>query len=119
MSDKQLTNSTDLAIFKPTPHMEKWLDTAVQSESDSIAEIARESGLDRTNWWKWQKEPGFIEWFNAEWNKRLRSHAFRLDVIGMNRAKRGDYNFWKDMMKRAGNDTEQFSEEATFIWKKR
>lgn len=116
---KQLLQSTEQPIFKPTPHMEKWLDTAIQSETDEISKIALASGMDRTNWWKWQKEPGFIEWFNEAWREKLRSHAFRLDVIGLNRAKRGDYNFWKDMMKRTGNETDGFSEEATFTWKKK
>jgi hypothetical protein len=112
-------NLTEIKPFKPTPGMIVWLDTAVQLQTDVITDISQACEISRTAWYDWLKQEGFIEWFNEEWKKKLRSHAFRLDVIGLNRAKRGDYNFWKDMQRRVGNDTEEFSEEATFSWRKK
>jgi len=94
--------STKSDVFTPTPHMIVWLDTAMQLETDSPTDISEKSGIDRTNWYKWLDLKGFIEWFNAEWDRKLKGHAWRLDVIGMKNGKR-DFNYWKSMQQRVGN----------------
>lgn len=94
--------STKPEVFSPTPHMIVWLDTAMQLETDSPTDISDKSGIDRTNWYKWLDLVGFIQWFNAEWDRRLKGHAWRLDVIGMKNGKR-DFNYWKSMQQRVGN----------------
>lgn len=94
-------NSTDKQLFRPSAKQEKWLDTAISLETDEITKIAEECEIDRTTWYHWLKTPGFIDWFNAEWDKRLKGHAWKLDAIGMKNAKR-DFNYWKGMMQRAG-----------------
>lgn len=100
--DDTLTKSTKSDVFNPTPHMKVWLDTAIQLETDSPTDISDKSGIDRTNWYKWLDQDGFIEWFNATWNERLRGHAWRLDVVGMKQGKK-DFNYWKAMQQRVGN----------------
>ena len=104
MSEKTITQSkesTPEKVFTPTPHMEKWLVTAIQSETDEITTIARESGMDKSSWYKWLDLPGFIEWFEAEWNRKLLGSGWKLDAIGLKQAKR-DHRYWESMQKRMG-----------------
>lgn len=81
-----------------------WLDAAMRTESDSISDIAEacEPKLDRTNWYRWLEQSGFIEWFNNAWNERIKGHSWKLDMIGLKNAKR-DFNYWKSMQQRVGN----------------
>jgi hypothetical protein len=109
-----LDKPTEEVKFKPTPHMMVWLDTALQLDTDNVTEIAQACSQDRTNWYDWQKKEGFIEWFNAEWDKRLKGHAWKLDVIGMKNAKR-DFNYWKAMQNRAGRLEDKGSNTAVQI----
>lgn len=106
-STKVANQSTDVVQFVPTPHMLVWLDTAIRTEAESPTEIAAacEPKVDRTNWYKWLELPGFIEWYRGEWDRRLRAHGPRLDVIGLKNARR-DHKFWESMQKRVGNLTE-------------
>lgn len=105
MSEKQIEPvQKDLApevSFKPTPHMEKWIDQAMQMETDEIKAIAEACGMDRNNWYNWLKLDGFLDWFNAEWDRRLQSVGWRLDTIAVRNAKR-DYRYWEGMQKRLG-----------------
>lgn len=96
---KELTKSD---VFKPTPAMRIWLDTAIQLETDSITEIAEACKITRQSWYEWLNKPEFIEWFNNSWNERIKGHAWKLDVIGMKQGKR-DFNYWKAMQQRVGN----------------
>jgi hypothetical protein len=90
--------------FKPTPHMEKWLDTAVELNSDSPKEISTVSELRRANWYDWLKVPGFEDWYYENYKKKRRRWLPTLDKIGMKQAQRGEFNFWKEMNKKAGDD---------------
>ena len=115
---KKLAETTpkDLAKpqeFKPTPAMRVWLDTAVKLMSDNLSEIERECQISRNNWYEWLKKPGFIEWWRSEWDKRLRAHGWRLDAMGLQRAKR-DFKYWESMQKRVGNiaDRDQPTQQA-------
>lgn len=105
------TNSTEIVKFTPTPAMLVWLDAAMRTESDSISDIAEncEPKIDRTNWYKWLGQEGFIEWFNTTWNERLKGHAWKLDMIGLKNSKR-DFNYWKSMQQRVGNLQEKQSQ---------
>lgn len=96
--------STDKEKFTPTPTMVLWLDVAIRLESDNPTEIAEncEPKIHRTNWYNWLDKTGFIEWYNEEWNKRIKGHAWRLDVIGFKNSKK-DFNYWKAMQQRVGN----------------
>lgn len=100
--DTSLQNVTKQAIFKPSANQEKWLDTALSMDSDEITDIAEACGLDRVNWYRWLKIPGFIEWFRSEWDRKLSAHAYKLDIVGMREAKR-DPRYFEIMQKRVGN----------------
>ena len=107
----ELTNSTDKKEFKPTPTMRVWVDTAVALVSDSPKEISDESGLDRTNWYKWKNVEGFEDWYYAEY-KRLRTRWIpKLDRIGMKKAEE-QYNYWEAMNKKAGEDVSQSTNQV-------
>jgi hypothetical protein len=96
--------STEVKPFTPTPVMMIWLNTAIQTESESPTEIAEhcEPKVDRTNWYKWLDIPGFLDWYTAEWNRKLRAHAPRLDIIGLKNARK-DFKYWESMQHRVGN----------------
>ena len=102
ITNNKLIVSTDEKIFKPSPFMEKWLDVTIQSGESVVDRISELSGIDESTYYKWLKIPGFIEWYNEEWNKKLKSYAFKLDMIGMKNAAR-DYKYWEGMQKRIGN----------------
>lgn len=97
-----LRDTTKSDVYKPLPSQKVWLYTALQLETDSITDIARACGIDRTQWYRWLERPGFIEWFNNSWNESLKGHAWKLDVIGMKQGKK-DFNYWKAMQQRVGN----------------
>lgn len=104
MSDTKLQESqnvTDKQSFSPSADQMKWLDTAIQLETDTITDIESGCGINRKQWYRWLAIEGFIEWFNGEWEKRLKGHAWKLDAIGMKNSKR-DFNYWKAMQQRAG-----------------
>lgn len=94
-------NATDLQVFRPNEQQIKWLDAAIQLETDTITEIEAFCGVNRSQWYRWLREDGFIDWFNGEWDKALRGHAWKLDAIGLKNSKR-DFNYWKSMQQRAG-----------------
>lgn len=97
----ELTETTELKEFKPTPHMIVWLDTAIKSGSDVIDEIGRLSGVNESSYYKWLNVPGFVDWYEEEWNRRLKGNAWRLDAIGMKNSRK-DFNYWKAMQQRVG-----------------
>lgn len=105
MGDKKIEpmskDSTIDQPFTPSAGMKVWLDAAIQSDTDNITEIAQSCGMDRKNWYVWLDKPGFIEWWEAEWNRKLLGQGWRLDQIGMKNAKR-DHRYWESMQKRMG-----------------
>ena len=112
-------NLTKEKIFKPTPHMIVWLDTALRLMTDNITEIERESKITAQSWYNWIKRDEFRAWFKQEWDRRLAGESWKLDAIGFNKAKR-DHKYWQDMQRRVGNlDKQEFDEEVSFTWKKR
>lgn len=101
MSDKQ--NSALDKVFTPTSAMQKWLDSSVKLMSTNKSEISSDCGVDRNNWYHWVKVPGFQDWFMSEY-KRLRQVILpELDEIGMKMARRGQFDFWKEMNRKAGD----------------
>lgn len=94
-------------VYNPTPTMLIWLDVAIQIRSDSpseIVEACRQMGtsITRQAWYDWKKDPKFLTWFYTQWRQRRSEWIGELDAIGMKMSKKGDYNFWRDMNKKAG-----------------
>jgi hypothetical protein len=102
--NKVQQNSTDLVkAFEPTPHMLKWLETAIElGHTASITDISKESKVDRTNWYLWIRNQKFVEWWDSQWQKYLKVNRWKLDAIGMREAEK-DHQYWKEMMERTGN----------------
>lgn len=96
--------STELAEgFEPTNGMIRWFEAAVEAgHTATISDIARQAGLDRTNWYLWLKKPGFVEWWDKQWGQFLRVNRWKLDAIGMKQAER-NFDYWQAMMERTGN----------------
>ena len=68
--------------FKPTPAMEKWLDTAIELRSDSPTEISQQSSLTKQAWYKWLKQPGFEDWYYENYKNKRKRWIPTLDNIG-------------------------------------
>jgi len=102
MTDNKLQSATDNKVFKPTPHMIVWLDTAMKLKTDVIDEISRVSGIEESTWYRWIKDDQFRLWYKAEWDRRLAIFGPQLDAIGLKNAKR-DFKYWETMQKRVGN----------------
>ena len=88
--------------WRPTPYMEKWIDTAIQNDTYSITDISEACKISRTAWYDWIKDDNFLLWYKTEWDKRIASEAWKLDKIGMRQAKT-DHKYWQDMQRRVGN----------------
>lgn len=97
-----LKKYTETNIFQPTPAMRVWLDVATELLSDNVSEIAKECKVSRQSWYQWIKDDSFMRWFQQEWDKRIRGHGWKLDVIGFHKA-RENHSYWKSMQERLGN----------------
>lgn len=102
-SDKQTIESTAKEDFKPTPHMLHWLNTQVQTQSDVIDQIARDSGIDESSWYKWLKQEHFEDWYWGEYDRLTRRWKPTVDAIGLKFAKKGSPQHFEYLAKRVGN----------------
>lgn len=114
--------ATQTKEFKPSANQEKFLDAAIQSGEDTIVNIAKLAGIDECTYYRWRKEPGFLEWYDTEYQKGLLANRWRLSAIGMKQARR-DHKYWRDMLEVTGildnqtpttaiqNNTFSFSDE--------
>lgn len=101
MINDQTKDLTEIKEFKPSPGMQLWLERSIELETDSITDIAEACKMSRQSWYEFQKVPGFVEWYDAEWTRRLQGYGWKLDVYGMKNAKK-DVKYWELMQKRLG-----------------
>lgn len=106
--------------FVPSPAMLKWFATATElGYTARISEVAKESKLDRKNWYLWIAKNGFVEWWDGEWQQYLKVNRWKLDAIGMKQSEL-NFNYWHDMMQRVGNISNgDFSQEFQMTWRKK
>ncbi len=95
-------NLTANSRFEPTPAMRFWLDSAVELLTDNITEISKHCKVTRQSWYEWSRDPEFLKWFRGEWKSRLSTYGWRLDVIGLQKA-RENVSYWRSMQERVGN----------------
>lgn len=95
-------NFTNHNDFEPTPAMVLWIDTSIELLSDNISEIAKQCKVSRQSWYQWSKDQYFNKWFKREWQRRLATLGWKLDVIGLQRAK-NNFSYWQAMQERIGN----------------
>lgn len=90
-------------VFQPTKTMIKWISTGFTINSQKPTEIARKiKGKDKAKsarliWYDWQDVPGFLEWWNTQWQRFYDAQKYRLIDIGMKKAK-DDHAYFTDMM---------------------
>jgi hypothetical protein len=96
--------ATEITTFIPTPKMLEWVDTAVELMTDSPSKIQEACRVNRSNWYDWLKIDGFEEWFYETYRKNRKRILPQLDGIGMQFAKRGSFQHWEAMNKKAGED---------------
>lgn len=99
---KKVVETTD---FKPTPLMEKFVTTAVSMGSDNVAEVCRAVQMTEQAYQVWKKNPLFLTWMNEYANYLIRGDAWKLNNIGMKKAKQ-DHKYWESMQKIVGNITD-------------
>lgn len=88
--------------FKPTNGMLRWFDSALElGYGASITDVAIKSELQRSNWYEWIDKPGFVEWWDSQWQKYFVINRWKLKAIGMKQAER-NYDYWHDMMLSSG-----------------
>jgi len=91
-------------VFKPTPAMIVWVDTAVELATDNKSKIMEKCGVDRNNWYEWIKKEGFEDWYFAMYKKKRTRWLPMLDAAGMRMALNSEkgYGHWKDLRRAAG-----------------
>lgn len=96
--------------FTPTTLQIKWLHAASDCSVDpTITAIADAIDCDRSNWYKWNKDPEFVEWWNREWERVMCNSVWRLDKIGMRKASE-DFRYWKALQEKYSNISEKRNE---------
>lgn len=103
----KLQQATEKPVFKPTPHMLVWLDTQTTLQTDVVDEIARQSGIDESSWYRWLKEDGFEDWYWEQYDKRIRRWKPMVDAIGVKFARKGSEKHFEYLAKRTGNITDK------------
>lgn len=89
-------------IFKPTALMEKFVEIAVQLGTDNVSEIVRNTSMAESTYYEWKKNPQFITWMNEYANSLIKGDGWKLNNIGMKKAKH-DHRYWESMQKIVGN----------------
>lgn len=87
--------------FIVTPHMDRWVTTAVSLMSDNVSEIAEASRISRVTWYKWLKIKGFKEWYYSQYKAKRYMWIPKLDKMGMERAPK-NFDYWRAMNQKAG-----------------
>ena len=90
------------AVYTPTLLMEKFVDTAIRLGTDNVAEICRKAKMTEQAYYQWKKDPNFRRWMNEYANEQIRGDAWKLQNIGMRKAKQ-DHRYWESMQKIVGN----------------
>ncbi|HEB13400.1 MAG TPA: hypothetical protein ENI13_00285 [candidate division CPR3 bacterium] len=100
-TEQKLTEKKE--VFKPTKLMIKWLDVAMElGRTATVLAVSEKVEASRTSWYAWIKDMEFVHWWDLQWQAYLQVNRWKLDAIGMEKAKT-DYNYWHDMMERTGN----------------
>jgi hypothetical protein len=108
MSDLAKQNPTEIENdFTPTKGMIKWFETTLElGHTASISEVARQAELQRSNWYQWVLIPGFVEWWDNQWQQYFKENRWRLKAIGLKQSER-NYDYWHDMMVNSGQLNEK------------
>lgn len=101
ITKKSILEGNNEIGFTVTPHMDRWINTAVSLMSDNISEISEVSKVSRVAWYKWLKIKGFKEWYYAQYKAKRYMWIPKLDKMGMERAPKS-FDYWKAMNQKAG-----------------
>lgn len=83
--------------FKPTLLMKEAMRKALDpSVGPTITAYMSAAGSDQSVWYKWEKKPGFMQWWLDTWKDGMAKHEPYFDKIGMIRSSK-DHKFWRDM----------------------
>jgi uncharacterized protein CbrC (UPF0167 family) len=74
-------------IFMPSKDMLTALKASFDMDTKpTIAAIMDKVSVDRTTWYTWIKNPGFVKWWTEMWQEYMRSQVFHLDKISYMKA---------------------------------
>lgn len=104
--EKQQEVNDIVQDFKPTPGMILWLNTQLETRSDSPTYISKKSGLSKTNWYDWLKKDGFEDWYYKAYEEKTRRWRPYLDAIGLKKA-RNEFKYWDRMQDIAGRQEDK------------
>jgi hypothetical protein len=91
------TTFTEVTGFKPNKQQLAWLKSALDpTVQPTIKAIAADCGVNRENWYKWLRNPKFVEWFSSAWKKGMERTEWFFDKVGMVQATK-DYRYFEAM----------------------
>lgn len=100
--------------FKPNDKQKLWLATSLELRTKVISVIARESKIDRGTFYDWVHDvPGFMEWYNHEFDVWIEEIKVELIKSGVKQAE-SNHSWWRDMMVLFGiMKPEQFEQQES------
>jgi len=98
--ERKITKKGD--VFKPTEAMWDYLNTAVTLLTTSPTIVGDNCDVSRMSWYRWKKDPAFMNWFWTEYKLARQRVIPDLDRIAMKYAERGEFEFWKAMNQKVG-----------------
>jgi len=100
--------------FKPNPKMQKLLEAAINPDVEAnISAWCEAADVARSQWYRWGEIPGFMDWFNEEYKKALDGVRTALVKVGLQKALAGDFQFWKVMMEKTGEYSNNMNHKFT------
>jgi hypothetical protein len=90
-------------IFIPSNDMIKALKASMDMETKpTVSAMMDKAGLERTQWYRWIKDPRFVSWWNGLWQEYMRSQVFHLDKISFMKAA-SDFRYMELMQTKYAN----------------
>lgn len=88
--------------FVPTGQQAKFARLYIQVPRKTQAQIASEIGVHRNTVTNWLQRKEFREWLNAQYKEMIQENILDLITVGIEKARKGKFDFWKVMMEVAG-----------------
>jgi len=88
--------------FMPKPIQVKFAELYMQVPRKTQIEIARELGVHENTVANWLHNKELRAWLNTKCNKMIESSLVKLYRVGIEKALRGKFDFWKVIMELAG-----------------
>ena len=93
--------------FKPTKAQRVWVEAALEMSNATPREISEACGVAVKTFYNWKRKEGFMDWYLEMWNEGKKRWIPELDSIGMKKARKGKFQYWREMQKIVREDSYQ------------